>query len=140
MDVSLYVLDRVYLMGYTEQLDNKNMANYGKYDFHEEEDFDNQDVYECNAEVIEQVLDRLKVASEFLMLSETAELAKHYQFLYPAVDGVYTITENRVHKLASYMFNLTANELVKKGVIELLWSDKENDFVFKIKDDGVSGA
>lgn len=123
-------------MGYTEQLDNKNMANYGKYDFHEEENFDGEDVYECKAEVIDQVLDKLKVASDFLMLSDTAELSKHYQFLYPAVDGVYTISESRINSLARYMFNLTAADLVKKGVIELLWSDKENDFVFKIKDGG----
>jgi hypothetical protein len=40
---------------------------------------------------------------------------------------------NLIEKFSDFLVGENLNELVKKGLVELAWSDEHNDFVFSAK-------
>jgi hypothetical protein len=112
------------------------MANYGKYDLpNDDNNLNDGDLYECKAESIKEVLEHLKKSSDLLSLTDTAELCEHYTKLFPPVDGYYTISENRIKQLNNYVLSVSLAQLVKLNVVDLVWSDEDKDFIYKLKTD-----
>lgn len=112
------------------------MAKYGKHDFHGDDDVGrDEDEFEFDASELFKVMSYMKNCSEMLMNCDTEELCTHYLRLYPAVDGICLISEARLNHLNTEMINVTLQELVKKDLVEMSWSDTKNDFVFSLKED-----
>lgn len=112
------------------------MAKYGKNDFHGDDDVGrDEDEFEFDASELFKVMSYMKNCSEMLMNCDTEELCTHYLRLYPAVDGICLISESRLNHLNTEMINVTLQELVKKDLVEMFWSDEKKDFTFALKED-----
>ena len=112
------------------------MTKYGKDDFHGDDDVGrDEDEFEFDEADLFKVMSYMKNCSEMLLTCDTAELCKHYLKLYPPQDGICVISESRLNHLNTEMINITLQELVKKDLVEMSWSDTKNDFVFSLKED-----
>lgn len=112
------------------------MAKYGKDDFHGDDDVGkDEDEFEFGEDDLFKVLSYMKNCSEMLMNCDTEELCEHYRRLYPPVDGLFLFSESRMNHLNTEMINITLQELVKRDLVEMSWSDTKNDFVFSLKED-----
>jgi len=112
------------------------MTKYGKNDFHGDDDIGkDEDEFEFMEEDLYKVISNMKNCSDMLMACDTEELCEHYKMLFPAVNGVYVISESRLQHLNAEMINITLRQLVKKDLVEMSWSEIKNDFVFSLKED-----
>ena len=113
------------------------MNNYGKDDFHGDEKIANWqgDTFEFPEDKIFDVLDVMKGSSLLLATIPTEEIVEKYKKIFPPdADGIYTINEPMLDRINSEFLNDTLASMVKEGIIEMLWDDNQNDFVFKSKD------
>lgn len=90
--------------------------------------------FEFPEDNLEKVMDYLKQSSEMLMECPTEELCEKYKEMFPPKFGFYRMSEERLIKLNNAMINDTLHQLVKDGLVEMSWDDKQNDFVFFMKD------
>jgi len=100
-----------------------------------------EEKYVFEPENIFTVLDKMKTCNELLMTCETQYLCDLYMKLFPKrADGVYELYEAHVKALTHAVFDTNALALADRGLVELVWSDEENDFAWRATEAGHEAA
>ena len=87
------------------------------------------------------VWDKMKQCNHLLITCETQYLCELYAKLFPVRDdGLYELCESHVKALVHAVFDTNALILVDKGLVELVWSDEENDFAWRATEAGHEAA
>lgn len=97
---------------------------------------DEEDIFTFPSENLFTVLDEMKTSGKLLSTCDTQELCDMYAKLFPMKDGVYKLSFDHMKTLHMTMCSNSMRKLVQEHLIEVLWDDKTNDFVFQITELG----
>lgn len=101
------------------------------FDNSEEED---DGIFAFEEANLAEVLKMMKQCSELLDTCDVDYLCEIYREMYPPKEGIMEISEERLQELNRKVLSETLQELVKKNLVDVSWSDTENDFIFNLKD------
>lgn len=96
-------------------------------------DFADNDLMAFKPDKLSFIMNRIRGLSDFLASCELEYLEEKYNHYYPPVDGEYYISVDHINKFIDYLVSDTLKELTDKGLVDVLWSEEHNDFVFSAK-------
>jgi len=119
---------------WTPLRDNFNLIMSDNFNEYSDNDFEDNVEYSFTTDNFEVIMDRMRSVSDFFQACEVDYLIEMWQkFQKPNPDGTYNMSVNLIEKFSDFLVGENLNELVKKGLVELAWSDEHNDFVFSAK-------
>jgi len=109
-------------------MNDDNLNDYSDNDFeaNQEYSFDPQD--------FPQIMSRLRNVSAFFQTHTAEYLEEAFKkFQKIGSDGRYAMSIKIIEKFSDYLVSETLNELVQKGLVDYMWSDEHQDFIFSAK-------
>ena len=98
--------------------------------------FEENAEYTFTPEHFPQIMERMRGVSTFFNTHTAEHLEESFKkFQKIGLDGKYILSIAIIEKFSDYLVSETLNELVQKGLVDYMWSDEHQDFVFKAKDD-----
>jgi hypothetical protein len=114
---------------------------------HSDNDFDHpiddSDEFVFTPDNFEVIMERMRGLNNFFNSHTVDQLVEGLDQLVEGVkrfqqidsDGQHVISVDIIEKFSDFLISETLNELVRKDMVDVEWSDEHNDFVFKAKGD-----
>lgn len=108
------------------------MNDYSDNDF--DHPIDDSSEFVFTPDNFEVIMERMRGLNNFFNSHTVDQLVEGFKkFQQLGSDGQYVISVDIIEKFSDFLVSETLNELVRKDMVDVEWSDEHNDFVFSAK-------